>query len=245
MAITVVQTAQGGSVNAGMASATFGSPVTAGNTVIAVLATYPIVVSLSAPTDSKSNVYHTAVTKTQATITTTYEVGIYYAYNVTGGSSFNVTMSGYTFCCCGPSVQQVGITIYEISGLTTTNPLDKTASNGVNNSGTNIPTGTTAATSVANEFLLGAGNVISSNVTNWTVNSPWTNLILNDSGSNFNLTLLSAQQIVSSTGTYSATFTETGLLNAGGAAAIATFTGGASGPPAAATGSLLYMGVGA
>lgn len=226
MSISVVQTASGS--GAGGATATFPNPVASGNTVIAIVASST---NLHAPTNA-SNVFHTAVAAIQSPGGSTSAVGIYYAYNVTGGSGFAVSTTGESYCCCGTQVNvATAILLYEVSGLGATDPLDQHNSHGITTSGTSCATGTTPVTTQASELDVAAFS--SFNFSSLAISGFSNLLAVNNYGA-------AATKIVAATGAQSGTFTWTSSSTA--LAAIATFK---AGPPVytdAQTGTLVLAG---
>jgi IPT/TIG domain len=143
--------------------------------------------TVSSVTDSKGNTYALAVGPTKGTGLTS---AIYYAKSIASGSNtvtvkFNRT-AGY------PNVN-----VLEYSGLDVANPLDVSA--GGSGSGTTATSGSAATTS-ANELIVGAGNPSS---------------VFTSAGSGFSSRMINAyggiseDKIVSSTGSYNATATLT------------------------------------
>jgi len=140
---------------------------------------------------------------------------------------------------------QMSIVVTEVSGIDTTAPLDKQISSTA--SGT---TGTTATTTQASEFWWavfmsassGAGGLPSVSA----ISSPWTSDQATNStlgAGNTDVSLGTAYQIVSTTGTANATATQNNAAGNGTAGFAATFK--AASAAAVVTGStLLMMGVG-
>jgi hypothetical protein len=117
-------------------SATFTAAVTTGNLVVVALSIWNTTVPSSAISDNKGNTYTKAVEAINTG--TTDHVALFYAQNVTGGSSFTVTSSiGGT------------VAIHEYSGVALTGALDKTGSN----TGTSVTPASSAVTAALNNEL--------------------------------------------------------------------------------------------
>ncbi len=154
-------------------------------------------------TDNKSNTWYLAKEQRNSS----NRVQIYYAYNITGGSSHNFTFH------TSPD-EYFSFVIQEFSGIQTgSDPLDKTAA------ASGADSGNTATTTVADELLVGA---IANRSAVATVGTGYSNF---DSG---RLTVADYRvyiesQIVASTGAYNATFS--GSADGQAVTAIATFKG--------------------
>lgn len=119
-------------------SATFDSSVTSGNLIVVAVRKDSTGVCAT-PTDNKSNTYLPSVDRDYHADANLSE---FYAYNVTGGSSFQVTCS---------DAEEIHIVEYD--GIITTDPLDKTAEA----DGFQITTSSTTATlSQADELVTGS-----------------------------------------------------------------------------------------
>jgi hypothetical protein len=211
MTPTIVQSTTDTQGDAATIQATFTNPPTAGNTIIVVVASNNAFGLFGAPTDAAtgSNTYLTA--KTQGD-TQSSSLGVYYAYNITGGSAHQtVTSSGSSECCCNyPAMSMVA---YEVSGLTSTNPIDQTAASFSSSfSATALNSGNTSTTTQASELIFGAG--VGANTL--SVGSGYSNLI-----GTIPPAIAGETKTVSSTGAYNATFTS----SSGGpwACIVATF----------------------
>lgn len=219
MAAAIVQSksAQG---SGGSVAVTFDSAVTAGNAVI-VLATAFSSTAPSAASDNKSNTYTRHVSGAS-----NISVAIFSALNVTGGSSFQVTVTGSS---------DVSAAIFEVSGLATSAAFDVSATNG--GTSASHSTGTTAATAQADAIafaVTGHDGVSTADPTlpggsAYTLGPFQTNTAL--------MPLASAYQVLSATGTQTATIS---WINAGYFAGIAVFKA-AGGAPAAEVGTLTPM----
>lgn len=205
MSVSIVQTADAtilGGPGVTALQATFANPVTAGNTIGVLVSPTSMGALTGTPTDSKGNTYHVAVTVTSP-LTQNYVLGLYYAYDVAGGSSFTVTAQSQSYCCCGSEfTKNSGIIVCEISGLTTTDPLDKTATGIASVMGTAGSTSSTGTTSQPNEFLF-AGTASGAATGAITAGSGYGNLLnLLQQGVNIAV----EAESVSATGSYSASF---------------------------------------
>lgn len=207
-----------GSVNSDTLTLTF----TAGNSNLVGLRLGSLTATLSI-SDTKSNTYSGAGGDV-CIVAGGETLCIFSAHNVAGGSTtVTATVTG------GPATLRWGI--HEYSGLATSSTLDKTHSaNGV---GTAADSGATATTTQADELLFGVLDCGAGCTA--TAGSGYT-LRNNNIGSKYS----SEDQIVSATGTYSATFT---ITSDDWSAAIATYKAAAGGAPAAPK-RLLLMGVG-
>ncbi len=118
------------------------SNTTTGNMVLVSIGI--VGTTVSSITDSQSNTY----TKIDGTGTSRAE--LWYAYNITGGTTPTVTAT------CGAIGANVTMIIREYSGLTTTDPLDKHVVG--TGASTAASSGATAATAQANELVVGYNN---------------------------------------------------------------------------------------
>lgn len=231
MAITVVQSKTINATTTSPATLTFTSSVTAGNTVIVCVSNRNTADSnlFATPTDNKGNTYHSAGSEI-ANPFGDAAIAQFYAYNVSGGSSFTISDVIESFCCCGsPIGSTLSITAYEVSGLSTSNPLDLVHTG--NGTSTTPASGSTGTTSQANELLVGQ-TATSANET-LTAGSGYSNL---STQSSTNLSSAGETQIVSSTGTYAATFSQSGSHS--WACAIVTYKAALA--PIASTGALSF-----
>jgi YD repeat-containing protein len=122
----------------GATSVTFGSAVTSGDLVVVGITVFNQTLASNQITDNKGNTY----TKAAEAINGTDHAAIYYAKNVTGGSSFQVSSGAVDGT----------IAIHEYSGVDTVNALDKT------NTGTgtsNAPKSASVTTSTSSELYFG------------------------------------------------------------------------------------------
>lgn len=125
-------------------------------------------------------------------------VGLYLYWKISNGteSTISVTIGGSTSCA---------MEVFEYSGLTTG---DKFASNSPGGSPTSVATGTTAATTAANEMIaaIEGHNVTGNTVTGWSNSLVQQDTIVT-TGSATNVRLTTALKTVSATGTQTSTAT--------------------------------------
>ncbi len=185
----LVQKASGVSQNqnATSVSASFSAAPTANHLLVAIVGT-DISVTIITPVG-----WSTAINQSGAP-------GQAIFYKVAGGSESNtvtVTVSSGT---------QLGLQIYEYSGVATTSPLDQTASS---TGSSNSPSSGSVTTTGANDLLI-AGVVIQADTSfsNWT-NSFNEESDFNNTGGNPKRSYAGADRIVTATGTYSTTATTT------------------------------------
>ena len=141
-------------------SASFNSQPTAGNTVVVLAWSYQQNFAAGEVTDNQGNTYALVV----GNAVRDEKTAIYMAYNIASSGTFTIT--------CNPGATG-GFIIHEVSGLTTTDPTDKSNSNsGEASSATPGTTGTlTQADEIA--FVVGAcawqnGTDAVGNPTGWT-----------------------------------------------------------------------------
>lgn len=129
--------------SSGTGSVTFTSAVTSGNLVVVGLTTWGQFIPSNTVTDNKGNTY----TKAGEVFNTTSgdHAAIFYAKNVSGGSSFTVSTG----------ITDITIAVHEYSGITAFAPLDKIASSTAT-SGTKLTSGN-VTTSLGNELYFGVG----------------------------------------------------------------------------------------
>jgi methionine-rich copper-binding protein CopC len=196
-------------------SIAFPASNTAGNLIIAFVraSTTTQTITLS---DSAGNSYSQAVS--QAQTTDGHQTAIFYAPNIKAGAN-TVTA---TFSA---SNNHPFLGIYEYSGLSTTNPLDKTAA--AQGTTAAASSGATATTTVANELVFAGLGLPSISATTVTAGSGYT-LEQQDTRSGGSRAA-SEDQTVSATGTYAGAFTLSAADN--WSAVVATFLP-PSAPPA-------------
>lgn len=189
MAITVVQTsfAQGTIAQPSSLSPVFASNVTAGNCVIAVIsfagATSPI---STVKTGTNADNWANGITVNSGS---TIGTAIWIDPNSAGGSNtIAVTATG-------SNLQYVYT--YEVSGIITSSPTDKTST--ATGTGTSWTSNTTATTTQASEIWIG-GVTVAINATQTGPTSPWTNETAANN-TNYTGSAISGYQIVSTTGT--------------------------------------------
>jgi hypothetical protein len=195
MAISIVQRNNGGDPSfTGTLSATFGSANTAGNTIICIITYNNSTNNLSAPTDTKSNTY----TKVYDQINGSDALGtlVYVATGIAAGSNTVTDSDGSN---------SAAMFIYEVSGIS--GALD-TSTQQWQTTATSLSS-TAITTTHANELLIGVfcDSDSSAGIT-YTAGSGWSN-IQNQTGGAYVPFCISAteEQIVSATGSYTATAT--------------------------------------
>ena len=236
MAISVVQSKSYDGYSSNSALATFSSNVTAGNTIIVVTAaayngnTNYGSMSVS---DNHSTTYQTAqnISFFETYITRYYYQAVFFAYNVPAGAT-TVTVSSINGYCCGcggvSDNTDTFLTIYEVSGLGTINPLDQKASaSKVGNTGTTTGTTPSITTTSASEIIVTSEFLGATTITPTISTSGYTTSANGLHGTFGSFT--SGYQIVSSLGSYSVSYanasTIPGWLNQ-----IASFKVGATNP---------------
>lgn len=129
-------------------SVTFSNPVVSGDLIVVTASAYNgsgALGSVTSVTDNKGNTYHRAVEKDR--INGMIEVEMWYAYNITGGSGFQVTVNAASL--------SINVVAQEFTGiLTGADPLNVVAVNN-GNSGS-LVSGTTATLLGVNELVVGA-----------------------------------------------------------------------------------------
>ena len=166
---------------------TYPAAQTAGNLNVVAVMWGDTTSAVNSVTDSRGNVYALAVGPTKASGLTS---AIYYAKNIAAGSN-TVTVT-FNQAAGWPNVN-----VMEYSGLSTTSPLDVTAT--ASGTGTTANSGS-ATTTAANELIVGAGNPVTAFT---AAGSGFSNRIINSFGG------ISEDKIVTSTGSYNATATMT------------------------------------
>jgi hypothetical protein len=178
-------------------STAFSSNVAAGDAII--VTTMVGGTTTSSVTDTLGNTYTKAV---QTLSGGTDEIAIFYALNSTGGAD---TVTAHYAVANGFAT----VYIHEYAGVLTSAALDKTSSG--TGSGTAVSSGATAATTSANELLIGmatSDHTITAGESGWNIRQ--------NAGGN-----MSQDDVVSATGAYAATFTQN--ITGNWAAIIATF----------------------
>jgi hypothetical protein len=201
----VQETAVEGS-GVGSVSVAFPVSNTAGNLILAFvrMSTTSQTVTLS---DTAGNAYVEAVAQVQDTDGS--QVHLFYAMNIAGAAANTVTA---TFSSTN---NHPWLAIYEFNGLSTTNPLDQTASAQANS--TAPSSGATPTTTSANELVFAAMGLPANYSGTQTAGSGYT-LLQNDTASS---PAANESMLVTSTGSYTATFTLSG--NADWSTIVATF----------------------
>ena len=170
------------------ASVVYSSAQTAGDLNVVVVGWNDAVATISSVTDTKGNTYSLAIGPTRGALSQS----IYYAKNIAGAAAAtNTVVVTFNQAPASP----VDVRILEYKGVSTTSPLDVTAGNFGTSSSPNSGSKTTTA---ANELIFGADTAATGTT------SP---------GSNFTSRIITAvgniaeDQIVSATGSYSASAT--------------------------------------
>lgn len=152
MAIAHVQTKAANTENSAHTTLalTFDSSATSGNLIVVSVGYYPAARSITSVTDSQGNTY----TAVAAVFTTDagdpHEAQIYYAKNISGGSSFQITVT------YDSSLSYSGMSASEYSGLDTTAPLDAHSETSAQTAGNPLAATWTSAsftTTVADELI--------------------------------------------------------------------------------------------
>ncbi len=194
----------------------FGSDNTAGNLLVAVI---QVSADVTGVTDTRGNTWVKAVEEENAGASTYLE--LWYVENCAAGANTVTAANGF-----GASFAHVWVGEY--SGVATSSALDQTA--GGQSSTGNPDSGATATTAQADELLVGGIANNGARTVTWT--EPDTEQY-DDATAGASRGLSAADEIVSATGTFSATGTMSG--SADWLAAIATFKaagggGGITGP---------------
>jgi len=203
--IAMVQSNAGERTGAASIPVSFLSGNTAGNLIV-VLVRMSSTSQTVTITDSAGNSYVDAVS--QAQTSDGHQVHILYAKNIKAGAN-TVTA---TFSATN---NHPWLAIYEYSGLSTTNPLDRTAH--AQGSSASPNSGASAITTNANELVFAAAGFVNNYAGTATAGSGYT-LQQQDTGTSRAVT---ETTIVASTGTYAGTFTLSTSTN--WSAVLATF----------------------
>lgn len=192
MAINFVQSTTGSNSVSPTVTTAFGSAVTSGNLIVLAIGNDSALTGqITSITDTGGNTYTGPVFDTVNTAT----LAMYYAQNVTGGSSFQVTVN-WNEAATGLVV----VVAQEFSGVATSSSKDVHSS--ATGASTTPDSGTTGTTAQANELVVGAvcyGGLI----TTTSLGSGYTNLGKIDIA---NAGTGQESKVVSSVGTQSATF---------------------------------------
>jgi hypothetical protein len=188
----------------GSLSVAFSASNAAGNLIIAFVRMSTTTQSATV-TDSVGNVYTDAVTQVQTT--DGHQVHIFYAKNILGGA--NTVIATFSATNNHP-----WLAIYEYRGLSTTSPLDQTASAEGSDAS---PNSGTALTTSANELLFAATGLPVGYTGTATAGSGYTMLQQDTNTSHAD----NEGAVVTSTGTYAATFSVSPSAN--WTAVLATF----------------------
>jgi hypothetical protein len=191
----------------------FPKNVTAGSLIVVCVSQYGGTIMNSSSISDGVNTYHLVGTVTSYTGDAQQRLAIYYAYNVAAGAT--------TITFTGTSTPSISLAIHEYSGISTSDPLDKTAVGNTSDWVTTLDSGNTAETTQADELIFG-------------VASPYNgSLDLVRQGSGFmlreeypdggsDMDLATADKTVNATGTYNITFIQAATGN-GGICIVATF----------------------
>lgn len=218
MAISLVQQTSGLDTAGatGSVSVAFGSNNTAGNMIIAVLIG-------SDTTNTLFNTEFANITDSRNTyikvfdqFETTWQVGmkIFVAYNVGAGAN--------TVTCSADTSNPAALYIHEIAGVATSAALDKihfAKTHGTVSA--SFDSLSTAATTNANEFVLGAFVAGLTGAPSWTLGAGYTNLLQNNNTSS--ITSAAESKIISASATQNATATLS-VATQGGIAVVVTFS---------------------
>ena len=131
-------------------------PSSVGSTIIVVVSTNNGMVSV--PTDNQGNIYHSVESLSSV-------LNIFRAYGATTGVTTITLSPGNTVippvgCCCGyTEYGPITVDIYDVSGLTTSDPLDQSAyATFTTGLSPTVVTPTTGTTAQANELVIGLFN---------------------------------------------------------------------------------------
>lgn len=205
-AATVVQRTSGSSTGFGgfdssVTSSNFGSAVSSGDAIIVAVQTVDPSNIVQSVTDTQGNGYSRIASVHNSSMGTSME--IWAALNVTGGSSFNVTATDNLHTELG------GIIALDVSGLVTSGTVLDTSVSATSGSSsvTSLASGSLTSTN-ASDLLVGfANNGSLSGTTGWGVtagySSPYANFWSAGIGN------AEADKTVTTTGSYSVTFTQT------------------------------------
>lgn len=166
MSLSLVQQAQGTSTSAvASKGVAFSGNTTTGNMIVVTHGTVTNGANaVTGVTDSQGNTYVNAIVN----VASASRVEIWYAKNITGGTTPTVTMS------FGGAGSRTNMTIHEVSGQNTTAPLDITSP--LNGSGTPATVGPSSATTQNDEIVFSMVCVNASSGT-ITAGSGYSNLI--------------------------------------------------------------------
>ncbi len=207
----------------GVSSVTTAFPIsnTAGNLILAFvrMSTSSETVTL---TDSAGNTYVQAATLTQNA--DGHQLHLFYAKNISGAAANTVTAT-FSWINNHPY-----LAIYEFKGLSTTNPLDQTATAQGNSSAPS--SGATPTTTSANELVFGGAGMASTYTGTQTAGSGFT-MLENDTA---NSPAATEFMLATSMGSYTASLTLSNSPN--WSFLIATFAAGGPVAPVVTTGSL-------
>lgn len=197
-------------------SGTFGSSTVSGNMILAA-ARIGAQGRTQTFTDSKSNTW-ASPNPIELDFPSGNHLSVGYALNITGGASHQIT------CSISGAAASIRMVIWEESGVATASALDKTATLATSSEATPVDSGTTAATTQADEWVFVVGAWDGSSTI--AAGAGYGHLIGAPSGSAKKMG--AEDKIVAATGTQNGTITVAAGLGTAGAA-ILTFkaaTGG-------------------
>ena len=216
MSVAVVQK-QTATLVAQSRTVTMGSAPVAGHLLVMVVAS-------NGGTD---NLITTPTGWTATSHTTTFGADLYMFYRVAGASEPATTAAiGYTTGSQG--YYSTPIIVYELSGLVTATPLDVSASTTTAGGATSLPSGTTATTTQADDYVIVAYGIgqVTNTITGYTSGYTQQDVVTESANST---TCVVAFHETASTGTQSCTATTTTVAYPSGAS-IAAFKVAAGGP---------------
>lgn len=173
---------------------TFDSNTTSGNTIICGGAYNNDTAGTLSLSDNKGNTFNQIATGSSGGDT---QGTLFYAYNITGGASHQITAT------MSANFHDIAVICREYSGLTTTDPLDK-SSGTATALGTSHTSAATAATTQANELVVGF--IAASANTTCTAGTNYGN-VTSQNGSDLFEGSCMEDRTISSTGAQTATIT--------------------------------------
>jgi hypothetical protein len=197
-AATLVQSKSGEGGAGAVTTITMDSSTTVGNTLIILIGNYYSVSAYGfdlVTTDNKSNTWATS------TIVDNYPTIVQGTAQITtGGASHQITVTPTAIGAGSTGGAYYVFTVLEYSGLVTSSVLDKSAAQ-FQSSGSAYSSTATAATTQADELLLGYNVELSTGMT-FTPDAPWTTVLTQPAS--FHTSHIQTRT-VSATGTYSST----------------------------------------
>lgn len=206
-AISLVQTKSQGNGYVNSFTMTPTSNITAGSLLLMCVTAGDANTVLSL-VDSKSQTW-TLATSTKDSLAGNRQTWLYYAKNAGAGAT---TM---TWTWGASQFADASVFFREYSGASTTNPLDQVAAN---NDAATTPTshnmGTTAATTYANELVVGCGGYANTDSATSTVGTGYGNFLEQKASDRFTFGIMQDKTVTSTgtqTGTYNTTIGVTGV----------------------------------